>query len=170
MEALAEHTINFTGLKDGAHRFHYKLGAAFFEASADDDFIGGAVDVQVGLEKNSHLLVATIQVEGQVDMLCDHCNAPMHQHVQGDQRQIFKLTGELETDEDELVGLDPQAHEINLTHYIYECITLHLPSRHVHPAGECDPAVTDALENVLVSHEPDPRWAKLNELKKNKSA
>ncbi len=170
MEALAEHTIIFTGLKDGSHSFNYKLGADFFKACGEEEFLGGAVDVQVALDKNSHLLVATIHVDGTVDMLCDHCNALMHQRVQGDQRQIFKLTGEEESDEDELVGLDPRAHEINLTHYIYECITLHLPIRHVHSAGECDPAVTDALDNVLVNHEPDPRWAKLNELKKNKSA
>ena len=61
---------------------------------------------------------------------------------------------------DELVSLAPDAHAINLTHYIYECIRLHLPIRHVHPEGQCDPEVTRALDQVLVPHEPDPRWAK----------
>jgi len=166
MEPRPEHTIAFTGLKDGAHRFHFALGDAFFSACGDEEFLGGEADVRVDLEKNNNLLVALIHVDGRVRMLCDHCNTPMEQPVKGDQRQIFKLTGEEETDEDELVSLPPDAHAINLTHYIYECIRLHLPIRHVHPEGQCDPEVTRALDQVLVPHEPDPRWAKLNELKK----
>lgn len=51
-------------------------------------------------------------------MLCDHCNAPMQQPIDGDQRQIFKLTGEDETDDGELVSIDPST-QINLTHYIF---------------------------------------------------
>ena len=169
MDALPEHTIAFSGLKDGSHSFDFVLGADFFRASGVEEFLGGKVAVHVTLEKSIYLLVTLIYVDGYIDMLCDHCNAPMKQPVEGDQRQIFKLTEENETDEDELVSIDPSAQEINLTHYIFECISLHLPIRHVHPAGECDPEVADALEDVQVNHEPDPRWAVLNKLK-NKGA
>ena len=168
MEALPEHTIAFNGLKDGAHAFDLVLGPAFFKATGQEDFMGGQANVHVVLEKNSHLLVTLIHVEGHVDMACDHCNAPMHQAISGDQRQVFKLSAENESDDDELVSIDPGAHEINLTHYIYECIILHLPGRHVHPAGQCDADVERALNKVLVHPDPspDPRWAALDNLKK----
>lgn len=169
MEALSDHTIIFSGLKDGAHSFRFELAAAFFQACGMEEYRGGQVRADVALEKSAQLLVARIHVEGHVDMLCDHCNAPLQQPVQGDQRQIFKLTLEDETDEDELVSIDPGAHAINLTHYLFECISLHLPIRHVHPEGACDPEVAEALEKVQLNHEPDPRWAVLNHLK-NKSA
>lgn len=169
MQALPEHTIVFTSLKDGSHQFHYRLGPDFFLACGDEDLLGGEAGVDVDLEKANHLLVARIHVQGLARMLCDHCNAPMDQPVEGEQRQIFKLTGAEETDEDELVSLDSGAHEINLTHYIYECLRLHLPIRHVHPPGQCDPEVTKVLDKAMVNHEPDPRWAKLNQLK-NKGA
>ena len=169
MEALPEHTIAIGGLKDGSHRYQFPLGPAFFGRCGVEEFLGGEAEVDVTLEKTNHLIVALIHVEGHVDMLCDHCNAPMQQAINGDQRQIFKLTGEDESDEDELVSLDPSTNEINLTHYIFECISLHLPIRHVHPAGQCDPAVTEALEKGAVHHQPDPRWAALENLK-NKSA
>lgn len=167
MEALSEHTIAFHGLKDGQHRFDYVLGPDFLAATGVEEFLGGSIHAQVELDKSAHLLVTRIHVDGAITMLCDHCNAPMEQPVTGEQRQIFKLTGENETDDDELVSIDPAAHEINLTHYLFECISLHLPIRHVHPAGECDPEVEGALENVLVHHEaaPDPRWAALQALK-----
>lgn len=169
MEALSEHTIDFSGLKDGAHRFLFELGADFFRASEVEEYRGGSIRAEVSLEKSSQLLVTSIHMDGYVDMLCDHCNAPMQQPLEGRQRQIFKLTTENETDEDELVSIDPGAHAINLTHYLFECISLHLPIRHVHPAGECDPEVAEALDKIQLNHEPDPRWAVLNDLK-NKGA
>lgn len=168
VEALPEHTIAFNGLKDGAHAFDFVLGPSFFKATGEEDFLGGQASVHVVLEKSSHLLVTLIHVDGHVEMLCDHCNSPMQQAIKGDQRQVFKLSAEDESDDDELVSIDPNAHEINLTHYIYECIILHLPGRHIHPAGQCDPDVERALNKVQVHAEtgPDPRWAALNELKK----
>lgn len=166
MEAMPEHTIAIGGLKDGHHSFTFELGPAFFEACRREEFLGGAAHVGVELEKNNTLVVVRLHVDGHVDMLCDHCNAPMHQGVSGDQRQIFKLTGEGESDDAELVNLDPGTMEINLSHYIYECISLNLPIRHVHAQGECDPAVTAALDRMQTNHEPDPRWSALDNLKK----
>ena len=167
MEARPEHTIPFSGLKDGTHDFDFVLGPAFFTATGVEEFLGGEAAVHVQLEKSSHLLVTQIHVDGHIDMLCDHCNAPMQQAINGDQRQIFKLSEENETDDDELVSINPNAHEINLTHYIFECISLHLPIRHVHAPGQCDPEVEGALEKIQVHHEPvpDPRWAVLDKLK-----
>src|SRR5690606_7173294 len=169
MEALSEHTIDFSGLKDGSHSFVFELGTAFFRASEVEEYRGGAIRAEVVLEKSSQLLVTLIHLDGHVEMLCDRCNAPMQQPIEGRQRQIFKLTTENETDEDELVSIDPGAHAINLTHYLFECISLHLPIRHVHPAGECDPEVAEVLDKIQLNHEPDPRWAVLNDLK-NKGA
>lgn len=170
MEALAEHTIAFTGLKDGVHDFDFVLDDPFFAATGMEEFRGGRVNAHVTLDKSISLLVVNIHVDGHVDMLCDHCNGPMQQPVKGDQRQIFKLTEETDLDDDELVGVDPQANSINLTHYLFECVSLHLPIRHVHPPGQCDPEVDQALAKIQVEHEPvpDPRWEALKALK-NKS-
>ncbi|MGV9014101.1 MAG: YceD family protein [Flavobacteriales bacterium] len=166
MEALAEHTIAFNGLNDGRHAFEFTLGDAFLEATGVEEFLGGTVHADVELDKSTHLLVTNITVDGHIRMLCDRCNAPMDQPVEGTQRQIFKLTEEEESDDDELVSIDPNAHEINLTHYLFECISLHLPIRHVHPEGQCDPEVEDALEKVQVHEaDPDPRWSVLKDLK-----
>lgn len=168
MDALPAYTIAFNGLKDGPHEFTFMLDRAFFAATGLEEFLDGTGTVKVVLDKSTHLLVANIHVDARIHMLCDHCNTPMWQPVKGDQRQIFKLTGENETDDDELVSIDPNAHEVNLTHYIFECISLHLPIRHVHPKGECDPEVEGALAKVQVHHdtEPDPRWSALDKLKK----
>jgi len=168
MEALPEHTIHFSGLKDGSHTFNYVLGNDFFLATGLEEYaLGGEVTARVDVDKSEHLLVTNIHVVGYLSMTCDHCDSPMRQPVEGDQRQIFQLTDEKDIEDEELVPLDIHAHEVNLTHYLFECITLHLPIRHVHPEGQCDPEVDQVFNRDKVDEEPepDPRWDALKALK-----
>ena len=166
MDPLKDHTIEFTGLKDGQHEFQFVLEQPFFDASGEEEWQGGNVKVDVTLDKSTSLLVAHMEAAGEVKMHCDRCDGPLDFHVEGEQRQIFSLTGGEDTDDDELVSLDDRAHSINLTHYIYECLRLAIPIRHVHAEGQCDPEVEQVLRKLIVEHEPtpDPRWAVLKDL------
>lgn len=170
MDAIKEHSIVFGGLKDGAHEFSYLLEDAFFSAAHDEELEGGTVKMDVHLEKTPTMLVVSMRADGEVRLHCDHCNGPMSFPVKGTEQQIFQLNGRdrFEEDDDEVVGLDPDDNEINLTHYFYECVRLALPIRRVHPEGQCDPEVERALRARSVEHEhgPDPRWEALNHLKK----
>lgn len=167
MVALDEHTINFTGLKDGEHEFRFDLDKRFFDRTGDEDLDGGTLAALVTLDKRGNLMVANIHLEGSVEVLCDHCNAPLSLSTSGDQRQIFQLNAEEDLDDDELVGLDAHAHSINLSHYFYECLRLALPARRLHPPGSCDPEVEAVLDKLRVDETPapDPRWEALNQLK-----
>ena len=166
MDALAEHTIAFSGLKDGTHTFEFPLGAGFFMAAGEEEIEGGDVHMRVRMDKSPTLLVVEMHAEGAVDVRCDRCNTSMRQAVVGDQRQIFRLTGDDDYEDEELVTLDAADHSVSLSHYFYECIRLALPIRHVHPEGLCDPEVEHALQALSLEHEPtpDPRWAVLKDL------
>ena len=170
MDALKEHTISFIGLKDGQHEFHFELGREFFDATGEEDLEGGHVAVYVKLNKSPNLLVANIEEDGTVDLRCARCNGALAFRLHSDQRQIFRLANEEESDDDELVVLEPSAHSINVTHYIYECLWLALPIRPVHEPGECDPEVVRVLAEGTTEHihVPDPRWDALKELKKKR--
>ncbi len=168
VEPLKEHTIPFIGLKDGQHEFHFTLEPDFFAATGEEDLEGGHVAVYVKLDKSPNLIVTLIQEDGTVDLRCARCNGPLAFKLQCDQRQIFRIADEEQSDDDELVVLDTSAHSINLTHYIYECMRLALPIRPVHAAGECDPDVVKVLTEGLTEEQantPDPRWDALKELK-----
>jgi len=167
MEALKEHTIAFSGLADGAHEFKFNLDPEFYTATGDEDLNGGQVTVDVKLEKSNTLLVADMHLKGTLALHCDRCDGPLDFPIDGKQQQIYRLTGEDDFEDDELVSLDSRAHSINLTHYIYECLRLALPIRHVHPTGQCDPEVEQVLNKLEVDHDPhpDPRWEVLKDLK-----
>lgn len=169
MEPIHAHTIDFASLTDGSHSFSYELKDDFFRSCGVEEFLGGEAWVEITADKSSEMLVTQIRVDGTVTMPCDRCNTPMHQPVHGEQRQVFVFSGEDGGDGLELVSLAPGTREVNLTHYIYECIRLHLPIRHVHPEGGCDPEVMAILKEISVEQRPDPRWKKLQELK-NKGA
>ncbi len=172
MEALKEHTIAFTGLREGLHTFHYRIGREFFDVLNEDELKGGDLRVTVDLDKGTHMLVTNIHIEGTVALHCDACNAPLDLPVAGDQRQIFRLHSEEETfDDEEIVGLSDSAHDINLSHYIYECMSLAMPIRRVHPEGGCDPDVVFALDRSETDNDApvDPRWDALRSLKEDKN-
>jgi uncharacterized metal-binding protein YceD (DUF177 family) len=169
MDALKDHTISFSGLKDGHHHFGLELAQDFFEATGEEEFLGGQVHVDVDLDKSATMLVTHIHTQGTVTVSCDRCNTPMAMAVDGAQRQIFALGGEEGLDDEELVSLPADAHQVNLTHYIYECLRLAMPLRHVHAEGQCDPDAERALARLATDTEhapdPDPRWAALQQLK-----
>ncbi len=167
MDDLKEHTIPFSGLKDGTYQHRFLLDREFFLRAEGDGFQGGMVTADVTLDKQPNLLVTNIHVDGTVSLSCDHCNGPLELGVTGDQRQIFQLNVEEDQGDEELVGLDASTHSVNLTQYIYECIRFALPVRRLHPEGQCDPEVDEALQKLAIEHEPvpDPRWEALKGLK-----
>ena len=170
MQALKDHSIEFVGLKDGLHDFRFVLDDAFFAAAADEELHGGACTVDVKLDKNPTLLVADLHIAGTVRMDCDHCNAPLDQPVDGNLRQVYHLNGRQRFDgDDDVIGLDPADHAIQLSHPMYECLRLALPARRVHAPGGCDPAVDSILnEQHAGPAGNDPRWSALNALKDNR--
>ncbi|MBV6404171.1 MAG: DUF177 domain-containing protein [Flavobacteriales bacterium] len=167
MDALKEHTVEFAGLKDGLHDLHFTLDDAFFAAAADEELHGGSCAVAVKLDKNPNLLVADLHLVGSVRLDCDHCNAPLDHPVDGRLRQVYHLNGRQRFDgDDDVIGLDPDDHAIQLTHPMYECLRLALPARRVHPPGGCDPAVDAILDHQRGTPAGnDPRWSALNALK-----
>jgi uncharacterized metal-binding protein YceD (DUF177 family) len=160
MFSLAEHSIAFEGLKEQLYHYDYRLGQAFFEAMANDDLPAGDIHVDVELDKRSTMLVAEIAMKGSVNVLCDRCNADANIPVEGRLRQIFKLSEKESYDDEEVIALGSNEHEINLTGSMYECLLLALPARRVHEVGNCDPAVVSLLDEDSEEGEKkiDPRW------------
>ncbi|MCB0795528.1 MAG: DUF177 domain-containing protein [Flavobacteriales bacterium] len=163
------YTVTFTNLKDGVHRFEFELDRDFFASIADEELLNGNVAASVELDKKPGMLVADIDLSGTVCVHCDHCNAPFDLPVKGAMRQVYHLNGRQRYDgsEDDVIGLEPDDHRVDLEHPLFECLELALPARRIHPAGECDPEMEAALARnaTRTSNGPDPRWAALNTLK-----
>ena len=161
--------IRFSGLKPGKYSYGFTLTDEFFEAQENDEINGGQVQVKVEMERFEHMLMLTFALKGEVTTFCDRCLGSMTLPVEGKESLCVRFS-DTETSDDENVAVLPEdAFEMDLTQWLYEYVAVRIPLQHVHPDGECDPAVTryivDKESEQHDSDDIDPRWEALKDLK-----
>ncbi len=127
------------------HDFEFEIEDAFFEQLEYSIIHSGNVKVDLNLEKKETMLIGNFKIQGTVSASCDRCNDPLELTVKGEYQLIFKFGTENEDDES-LVVLHPDAYEIDFAPYLYEFITVSLPSKIVHPKGECNEEMIELLK------------------------
>lgn len=174
---MEEFIIPFLGLKEGKHEFNYHIDHTFFKAFENSLLEDAEVDVKVILEKTSTMLILNLSANGETVFPCDRCGDDFTLPITSKDRIIVKIGESLVTeDEDEIIFLSPGAHEIDISHPIYEMIILGLPNKRVHKNIEdCNQEVIARLAEFGVIENPtkeeekeedtDPRWDALKKLK-----
>lgn len=149
MKSKNTYVIQFIGLKVGIHDFDFEIADTFFEQLEYSIIHSGNVKVGLSLEKKETMMIANFSVQGEVFTSCDRCNDPIELPVKGVYQLVFKFGTESEDDES-LVVLHPDAYEIDLTPHLYELITVSLPTRIIHPKGECNEEMIELLKQYSV--------------------
>ena len=168
VDYLKDFVIPFSGLKEEIHHFEFTLGKKFFEAMESDEIRDGNIQIALSLDKQARMMIFNFQINGWVNLQCDRCLDYYNHHLQGEERLIIKY-GETQYEETEEILIIPHSlHEINISQYLYEFVSLMLPMRKVHPDDEqgnslCDPEVISKLKDVSVTPS-DPRWDELKKL------
>lgn len=178
MGGLKDFKIPFTSLKDGSHDFKFEVTSSFFDAFSYSEIKKGNVHIDVTLVKHFHMLTVDIKMKGEVEQVCDRCGNDYTQPVEGERRLVVHLDSDKFEDEDDLISLPESVHALDLSQYLYEYITLLLPSRKVcggNPEGsnQCDPEMIEKLEELRAGSDSeeeeekptDPRWDLLKNLK-----
>jgi len=176
----SEYVIGFTSLRDGKHEYQYKIDKTFFEQFEYSDIEGADLELKVVLEKKPTMIIVDFEVEGSLRVMCDRCTDSFDYPVAGSDDVIFKFSEE-ELDDEKVIAVLPNEIEIDLTVPVYEFTCLLLPSRRVHPEGECNEDMLNAIDNYLMvesdsvmedgspeddeDDEIDPRWSQLKDLK-----
>lgn len=142
--------IPFLGLKIGLHDFEFEISNEFFEAIEYSSIANGNVHVHLSLERKETMLIGVYTIKGTVNTVCDRCQDPINVPVKGVYKLVYKFGNEEEFDES-LVVLHPDAYEIDVEPAIYEFITVSLPNRLVHPAGECNEEMLAILSKYSVN-------------------
>ncbi len=143
-------------MKLGKHEFDFKLDKAFFEVINSPLIADGDVDVTLLWERKETMMVANFSLKGDVYTFCDRCNDPISVYVSGDYRLVYKFGTDVSDDEN-LVILDPESIEVDLSEQLYELTAVSLPGRNVHPAGECNEEVMNLYDAYIVNaNEPEP--------------
>lgn len=128
-----QYIIQFKGLKEGVHSFEYDIGRPFFEEYPNLDAPNGDISVKVSLTKKVHFMEISIAISGDLLVQCDRCLEYFSMPVSYDGFFVARFSEEEEEIVDEVIILHPDEHQIDLKHYLYECISLAIPMRKVHP-------------------------------------
>jgi uncharacterized metal-binding protein YceD (DUF177 family) len=172
MEQFSEFLIPFIGLKDGSHRFDFKIDNKFFEGFDFLDYQNVQIQVDLVFEKKPTLLELNFRAKGHVKVPCDVTTELFKLPIDTVLSLVVKF-GPVENDiDDEILILPHGSHEIQVAQYIYEMIVLSVPQKKVHPGianGTLKSEILEKLKNLQTKEKPpsdetDPRWDKLKDL------
>ncbi|MBT4825229.1 MAG: DUF177 domain-containing protein [Flavobacteriaceae bacterium] len=172
MEQYSQFLIPFIGLKDGIHRFDFKIDNKFFEGFDFLDFQNAQIQVDLVFEKKSILLELNFTAKGQVKVPCDITTELFKLPIDTAFRLVVKFGPVENDDDDEILILPHGSHEIHTAQYIYEMIVLSVPQKKVHPGiaeGTLKSEILEKLKDLQPQEKPpsdetDPRWDKLKDL------
>lgn len=175
MKGLKEFEISFIGLRLGKHQFSYQIDNRFFEFFDFQDFEKSDIKVDLNFEKKNNMFNLEFVSNGVVTVLCDVSAEPFELKVGGKLKLIVKFGDEYNDDNDEILIIPHNSYQLDVSQFMYEMIALSLPVKKVHPGiedGTLESEVVERLrefENDKDKEKIDPRWAKLKELKTNKT-
>jgi len=174
-----EYIIRFSSLKDGLHEFDYTIGKEFFKHIDYSEVKNAELEVNLFLEKTATMMILNFGITGQVEVMCDMCTDDFNIEIETFDELIYRFGNE-DLGDEKVIVIYPNEFEIDITHPIYEFISLAIPSRRVHEdKNDCNKDMLKDISNYLLvedsqsetvddieeSTEIDPRWSALNKLK-----
>ena len=171
MNSLESLKIDLKGLKDEETSLEFTLDDTYLEALDGADVKKGSLHVSVSIRKATGFFEFNFHTDGEIVIPCDRCLDDMTLPVDTDNCLIVKL-GSVYSEEDDVIVVPENEGILDMAWLIYEFVALVIPIRHVHAPGKCNPAMTQALEELSAdrssdeeSTQPiDPRWEKLKAL------
>ena len=177
MQARKEYIIQFVGLSIGEHEYEFIVSDKFFESLDYSEIKQGNIQVKLKLLKQSNMMVLHFEISGTVKVNCDRCTAKFDLPIQGNYKLIVKIGGnDTGNEDDDIITIAANEHELDLSQYLYEYITISLPIKRVHPDNAkgkttCDKKMLKELNDYLIENEEkqpsDPRWDELRKIKLN---
>ena len=174
LKSLKTYSIPFTGLKLGKHIFDYVITNAFFDEFEYSLVKKADMQCRVELEKQETMLILNFHISGTIGLNCDKCLAEFPQQVDIHEQQIAKFSDEGIDEDEEIITLTKNDHEINIAGLIYEYVNVAAPFIAVCSdegnTAYCDKEMIDRLNALAAGSDDDddkadPRWDALKKIK-----
>ena len=133
MKSDNQYIIRFKGLKEGKHNFRFDIKKSFFNEFNVIEARDGNLEIIINLNKKHNFLTLNILIKGTVFVQCDRCLEYFNYPIEYNDNLLVKFSETSVDQSDDTIILHPNDNELDLKHYIYECISLSIPYRKVHP-------------------------------------
>jgi uncharacterized protein len=149
------------GLANDQYEWNFNLGRDFFAIRENSPIKDPELEVRVSLYRRATLLVFDFEIGGFVRCRCDRCTANINLPVSGTFRLMIKLAWEEEgvEENDEIIYIDPDTPQLDLSDHLYEFACLSLPISKTYGCESeeprpCNQKVLDKLNNVQPDDTP----------------
>jgi uncharacterized metal-binding protein YceD (DUF177 family) len=147
--------------------FEFKVNPEFFSDFQNPEIIKGSADISLEVEKFSLFMNVVLSFSGELTVSCDRCLEDLDIPVEGENLLSVRFEeAPEESDEEESLGEDvmyinSEDDEIDLTVYVYESICLALPIQRVHAEDEngtslCNPEMLKYISNSAKTEKENP--------------
>jgi uncharacterized protein len=173
LKSLRIYSIPFTGLKLGKHEFEFIVNDAFFDEFEYSLVKKANLKCQVELEKQETMIILNFHINGTIEANCDRCLAQYPHTVEIYEQQVAKFSEEEIGEDEEIIILTKNDHEIDIAGLIYEYINVAMPfikvCSDVGNTPYCDKEMLESLNKLIANTEQDektdPRWDVLKKFK-----
>jgi len=174
LKSLRDYSIPFTGLKLGKHQFEFLVTDAFFD-EFEYSLVKKAILVcEVALERQETMLILNFDISGTIDATCDKCLAQYPQQVEIHEQQVVRFSEEAIGEDDDIIILTKNDHEVNIAGLVYEYINVAMPFITVCSdegnTSFCDKEMLNQLDRLKANNDndekTDPRWDVLKKINK----
>lgn len=170
MEALKKYKIDIADLSIGEREYKFDFSDDFFSNFEHSIITNGNGEIKAVLNKNETFIELSLHILGKIILICDRSLNQFDFPININRKLIIKFGEEPENnDEDDIMFINWNTPSINIAHILYEFISMEIPMKKLHPRyKEVDDNDELIYSSEGIQNEPaDPRWSKLNELKKD---
>lgn len=132
--------LKYKGLPNGHYHYDFIIDDNFFSNLEYSEFKQGNLSLGIDAEKQNDIFKMHITLDGKLKVCCDRCLDYFYIPVFFEGTVFASEKNNLhvneENDEIDVIEIDLNKTEINLSHYIYESIYLSLPVQKLHPDDE----------------------------------
>lgn len=181
---MKTYRIQFSGLAIGKHDFAFDMDKRFFDCYEFSIVKDGKLRVEVELDKQVYMMVATIRIAGTVRLQCDVCLRDFDRVTAIENQLVVKFSEEdLAETTDDILVLAKNEYEFSIADVLYECVNVSVPMYvrcdELSEDHSCDPEMIGVLRGLAPGNDEetgddlsderpiDPRWELLEKLKKN---
>jgi len=149
MRSLKQFSIPYKGLNFDINEYSFDIDQHFFKEFEESPVKNGNLVSELTLERKSDHLILDFNTSGTIETDCDRCTAKVDLPISSEFSIIVKFD-ENEREEEEIIYISPESHELNVASIIYEQIVLSIPLIKVFDCDLLDPIpCNEDILNIL---------------------
>ena len=172
MDKFRNYDVEFSGLKNGKHKFSFEIDKKFFQLfDTEQEFTEPRIVADILMDKHTTFLELLIKTSGTVNLVCDITNDNFDHPIEHEIEVLVNFGEEYDDSNVDVITIPKTDYAFNASQLIYEDVMLSIPMKKISPNISAEDL--EMLEKFspkdIIEEEPasDPRWEALKKFKEN---